>query len=71
MNKLQKLVNYALLNDNGHYFTVDHANVFTENHVIIVDFDTEQQRSDYIVDNDIEVEMEDFAISKTLLVNIE
>ncbi len=52
---------WGMVHKDGMYTPFNNGTVLIfDNECEVFQFDTEQQRSDYIVDNDIEVEMEDF-----------
>ena len=48
-----KVVKYAILNHDGVYTLSQNCNVFTDNDVIIIEFDSEKKRDDYLLDNEI------------------
>lgn len=48
-----QFVNYAILNTNGLFTLVENATVFTDDDVIIIDFPTESERTDYLIENEI------------------
>lgn len=52
----KQLVKYAILNDSGVYSLVSNATVYTDESVVIIDFETEQERDEYLSDNEIVIE---------------
>lgn len=52
----QKLIKYAIINNAGVYTLADKATVFTNLDVEIIDFENEQERNDYLIDNEIVIE---------------
>lgn len=53
-----QFVNFAILNTAGVFSLTENATVFTDDSTVIIDFETEIERDEYLIENEIVFEAE-------------